>query len=83
MSNRHDRAPGLDLFWEQADIEANDDHPLVRELRHRIDAIARYQQMIGDAESMGAEAAVEHLSLQCAREEALARRLRAALRAMQ
>ncbi|MGH7506387.1 MAG: hypothetical protein ACRELX_12080 [Longimicrobiales bacterium] len=82
MSNHHCNFPGIDLFWEQADIEENDDHPLVRELRHRVDAIARYQYMIGEAESMGMDDAVEQLTRQCAREQEVARELRAALRSM-
>jgi hypothetical protein len=71
--------PGIHLFWEQADLESSDDHPLERELRHRVDAIARYHGMIADAEAMGLDSAVEQLTRQCAREQDFARELRAAL----
>jgi hypothetical protein len=72
-------APGIDLFWEQADIEASDDHPLVRELRHRSDAVVRYRMLIAEAEEQGMDAAVEQLARQCDREESLCRELRQAL----
>jgi hypothetical protein len=80
MTNDRNCTPGIHLFWEQADIEGNADHPLERELRHRIDAIARYQSMIAEAEAMGLDAAVEQLTRQCEREQEVARDLRAALR---
>lgn len=72
-------APGIDLFWEQADIEENDDHPLVRELRHRSDAVVRYRMLIAEAEEQGMDAAVEQLARQCEREEGLCYELRQAL----
>ena len=78
MMKERNCAPGIDLFWEQADIEASDDHPLVRELRHRTDAIVRYQNMIAEAVELGMDAAVEQLSRQCEREQSLARELRQA-----
>jgi hypothetical protein len=76
------RAPGhgLDLFWEQADIDGSDEEPLVRELRHRLDAIARYGRMIADVEAMGRESMADTLRERCAEEEALAHDLRRALR---
>jgi hypothetical protein len=79
MPNDHSITPGVHLFWEQADLDSSDDHPLERELRHHVDAIARYQGMIADAEAMGLDSAVEQLTRQCAREQDVARELRAAL----
>jgi hypothetical protein len=79
MTQERSCAPGIDLFWEQADIEDNDDHPLVRELRHRADAVVRYRAMMAEAEELGMDAAVEQLARQCAREESLCRELRQAL----
>lgn len=78
---RDDRqTPGLDAFWEQADADGSDEHPLERELSHRIDAIARYGSMIADAESNGFEEMVRQLGREQDREETLARALRQALR---
>ena len=50
---RHERgpAPGLDFFWEQADRDESPDHPLERELMHRLDVLERYRQMIMDAQA--------------------------------
>ena len=79
MTKERNCAPGIDLFWEQADIEASDDHPLVRELRHRTDAVVRYRNMITEAAEQGMDAAVEQLARQCEREESLCRQLRKAL----
>lgn len=79
MTKERSCAPGIDLFWEQADIEDNDDHPLVLELRHRADAVVRYRNMMAEAEELGMDAAVEQLARQCEREESLCRELRQAL----
>jgi hypothetical protein len=79
MMNEPNCAPGIHLFWEQADIEESDDHPLVRELRHRADAVIRYRNMIAEAEEQGMDAAVEQLARQCEREESLCREIRQAL----
>jgi hypothetical protein len=70
----------LDAFWEQADAEESDEHPLVRELAHRVDAIARYGQLIADAQANGFDEMAEQLQRQQAREENFARELRHALR---
>lgn len=72
--------PGLDHFWEQADLDGSDEHPLVRELSHRIDAIARYGRLIADAQANGFDEMAEQLRRQQQREEALAREIRVALR---
>jgi hypothetical protein len=79
MTKERNATPGIDLFWEQADIEESDDHPLVRELRHRADAIERYRNMIAEAEELGLDSAVAQLYSQCKREERLAGELREAL----
>ncbi|MGH7575873.1 MAG: hypothetical protein ACREM1_12215 [Longimicrobiales bacterium] len=73
------QTPGLDAFWEQADVEASDEHPLERELSHRIDAIARYGGMIADAAANGFDDMVSQLGREQAREETVAQRLRRAL----
>lgn len=78
IDDRH--TPGLDAFWEQADVDGSDEHPLERELSHRIDAIARYGGMIADAEANGYEAMARQLGREQEREEMLAQALRRALR---
>jgi hypothetical protein len=45
--------PALDLFWEEADLDDAGEHPLRRELAHRLDVLARYEQMLADAHSRG------------------------------
>lgn len=78
---RDDRqTPGLDAFWEQADADGSDEHPLERELSHRNDAIARYGGMIADAEANGFDEMVRQLGREQEREETLAQGLRRALR---
>lgn len=74
------RPPGLDSFWEQADIEDSDEDPIERELSHRLDAIARYGSMIAEAQANGFDAMARQLERERAREETLARELRHALR---
>lgn len=80
MHNDHSHAPGLDAFWEQADVEDSDEHPLLRELAHRVDAIARYGRMIAEAQANGLDEVAEQLQRQQDREESVARELRDALR---
>jgi hypothetical protein len=72
--------PGLDAFWMEADREGSSQHPLERELGHRLDALARYHQLIEAAEAEGRERVVEILLRQREREERIVRRLRRALR---
>jgi hypothetical protein len=71
--------PGLDLFWEQADQDGAPEHPLERELQHRMDVLARYQKMITEAEANGHEDAVDAFLSQHERQEQLCRELRLAL----
>lgn len=70
---------GLEAFWETCDREDVADHPLVRELCYRLDAIQRCQAMIDDAEVAGNDEALELLSDQYERQQALVRRIRAEL----
>ncbi len=77
MDDGANRCPsGLDLFWEQADAEALGEHPLQRELDHRVDALARYRAMIVEAHASGREHLATLLKAEHDREQSLARRLR-------
>lgn len=78
MRERRDQ-PGIDFFWEQADLEASDEHPLERELAVRIDALHRYQRLIGEAQASGRDEIAELLLRQHDREEVVVRRLRTAI----
>lgn len=73
-------APGLDAFWLEADQQASAQHPIERELGHRLDTLARYTILIEAALADGRDRAVEILLRQREREEAVVRRLRSALR---
>lgn len=75
--------PGLDHFWEEADRDASGQNPLERELDERVDALARYQRLIADAQAAGRDEAVEILMKQHDREDQAVRRLRRALQANQ
>ncbi len=71
--------PGLEAFWELADAEALDEHPLERELCERLDTLARYRGMLFDAASAGRDDVVDALQRAHDREETLVRNLRRAL----
>lgn len=71
---------GLDAFWLEADQQASAEHPIERELVHRLDALARYGELIDGALAEGRDRAAELLLRQREREEAIVRRLRQALR---
>jgi len=79
---KNNHSPGLEQFWEQADVEGSGEHPLVRELEHRIDRLARYRELIAEAQVTGRDHAVEELVAQQASEARMVRRLRAAVRRM-
>ncbi|MBI4409856.1 MAG: hypothetical protein HY561_09125 [Gemmatimonadetes bacterium] len=79
MASRGDPGPGLDFFWEQADVDGSREHPLERELCDRLDALARYGRLIDEAESGGREEAAEVLLRHHARQAAEVARLREAL----
>ncbi len=73
-------AAGLDTFWEAADDDALCEHPLERELCHRLDALERYRQLIMDAQAGGRDDIVDVLVSQHDRQARLIEDLRAALR---
>jgi hypothetical protein len=73
-------APGLAAFWEQADLEDSDEHPLERELFHRVDAIVRYGRLIAEAHANGYDDMADQLHREQLREDSLAREIRKALR---
>lgn len=73
--------PGLASFWEQADNDDSNEHPLERELGHRLDAAARYGERIVDARADGLDAKADQLGRQLAREEAIIACLRTRLHA--
>jgi len=77
--NEHPPVPGLDFFWEQADAEASDEHPLERELCHRLDVMERYRQMILDAQMTGRDDMVDALVVQHEKQARVVRQLRSAL----
>jgi hypothetical protein len=72
-------AAGLDTFWEQADSDGSCEHPLERELCYRLDAMARYQQLIDDALAGGRDEIVDALLCQHDRQARLIDQIRAAL----
>lgn len=74
--------PGLEAFWEDADVEASDEHPLEREIAERVDALSRYRALIEDAQLQGRDDLADLLLAQQAREEDVVRGLRTALRRM-
>jgi hypothetical protein len=61
-------SPGLDLFWEDADLMESAEHPLRRELAHRLDVLARYERLIADAQSGGQDELLANLTAQHSRE---------------
>src|SRR5687767_5470235 len=73
-------ALGLDFFWEQADSEDSADHPLERELCHRVDALERYLTMISEAQALGRDDMVDDLCAQHERQARLVREIQEALR---
>ena len=66
----------LESFWETFDRDGVGDHPLMRELCDRLDALTRCQAMIDDAEVAGNDEAVEILSAQFNRHQDSIRRIR-------
>lgn len=80
MDSRYFDQPGLDSFWEQADVDESGEHPIERELCDHLDALARYRQLINDAIANGRDDAVNILLEQHEREEQVVRRLHGAWR---
>lgn len=81
MQNRFN-PPALESFWEQADIDGSDEHPLEREIAERVDALSRYRGLIEDAQAQGRDDLADILLDQQARQEEVVRSLRCALRRM-
>ncbi|HEX6559282.1 MAG TPA: hypothetical protein VF021_07460 [Longimicrobiales bacterium] len=69
-------APGLESFWETCDRDGVGEHPLMRELCFRLDAIQRYRALITDAEESGNDEAVAILTACYDKQSELIRRLR-------
>lgn len=75
MDSRYFDQPGLDSFWEQADVDESGEHPIERELCDHLDALARYRRLIHDAIANGRDDALNILLDQHEREEQVVRRL--------
>ena len=76
MQKKQSAAPGLESFWETCDRDGISEHPLMRELCYRLDAIQRYRDLIADAEYMGDDDAVSALSRQFDDQHKVVSRLR-------
>lgn len=77
MPNRDDSpALGLESFWETCDRDDVADHPLMRELCFRLDAIQRYRALITDAEDSGNQDALELLTRHFEEQQEIVRKLR-------
>jgi hypothetical protein len=70
---------GIDSFWIEADYDGSAEHPLERELGHRMDVLARYHQMISDALASGRDDVVDALLVQQDRQAEMVLQLRMAL----
>ena len=75
-TNADKTAPGLESFWETCDDDAVGEHPLVRELCFRLDAIQRYRTLIADAEANGQDDALEILSRHFEQQHRIVKRIR-------
>lgn len=76
MNQPNAEGMGLDLFWEEAHLDESDEHPLDREISHRLDALHRYQDLIAEAEASGRDEMAELLIRQSQREAESLQRLR-------
>ncbi len=72
----------LESFWEQADADGSDEHPLEREIAERVDALSRYRALIEEAQADGRDDVADILIGQQEKQERLVRSLRDALRRM-
>jgi len=70
----------VDFFWEQADREESPDHPLERELLHRLDVLERYREMIMEAQAGDRDEIVAALTTEHDRQARLVGEIRDALR---
>ena len=80
MQENRTPAPGVELFW--LDAEANDcaDNPLERELCYRLEAAQRFSRMIAEAEEIGRDEVIDALIAQQVRMSKLAQELQDALK---
>lgn len=76
MNQMKQQAPGLESFWETCDRDSVPDHPLMRELCYRLDAIQRYRSLIADAELIGDDEVVDLLSEQFEQQQRVVRKIR-------
>jgi hypothetical protein len=79
MLSRQNGSSALSFFWEQADHDGVAENPLVVELCFRLDAVARYRQLISDAEAAGQDDVLADLVRAHEHEEQIVDRLRSAL----
>lgn len=80
MTPNERREPALDLFWEEADLEGDGEHPLERELAYRLDALVRCERLMADAAAAANDDAVRQLTDQYERQARMAEALLDALR---
>ncbi|HWV56507.1 MAG TPA: hypothetical protein VNZ57_03465 [Longimicrobiales bacterium] len=69
----------LGFYWEQADVDGSDEHPLERELGMQLDALARFGRLIDEAQRESRDGQVAVLLKQQARVEEWVRSIRSAL----
>jgi hypothetical protein len=81
-TNAESTAPGLESFWETCDADGVAEHPLVRELCFRLDAVQRYRSLIADAEANGNDDALELLSRHYDQQQRIVQRLQTELERM-
>lgn len=74
--------PALEAFWEQADVDGSNEHPLEREIAEQQDALLRYGGLIEDAQAQGRDDLADLLIGQQERHARVLRQLREALRRM-
>lgn len=72
----------LESFWEQADADGSNEHPLEREIAERIDALSRYRMLIEEAQAGGRDDVADLLLEQQERQQAVVQGLRQALKRM-
>ena len=82
MEQKRSNSPALESFWEQADVEDSNEHPLEREIAERVDALSRYRMLVADAQAQGRDDVADILLAHHSAQEALVRVLREALRQM-
>lgn len=72
----------LESFWEQADADESNEHPLEREIAERIDALSRYRTLIEEAQAGGRDDVADLLLEQQERQQAVVQGLKQALKRM-